>query len=431
MLDIEALRRSGDELADGFVASLLDFDDLPGSNVRLSAVMEWFRSVEKNDDLKAPVFPPGFDAQVGSRLREFLAAATQLPAVVDREGIATTEAAFAQKGYLSSLIYLCASLPEVYAVPTISSILHVTGQLEKVAEQRIRSTATMVLSVLLEGGLLSGDGVGLAMTLRTRIVHSIMRVLLVRGRPGDIREFDAVIPPISTGQPPASVFELAHANGWDLRRAGIPCNQSEMLFTLLTFSFVYLRSVRRLRLRLTAHQEAAYLQTWNLVGWHMGIDARFLPQTYRDAEAMFEQLQAASGPHGPAGAAHEYLGKALIAPLERSFARKSLRPLARLLTQYLTSKKTIQTLKLWGRLDAILYKALPFSMAALKLSDRIVGRFSRISLTSDVYRMVSLTIIEGLLLDDEKPLALPPRQVQQVEKLVARWKSRALVFRPG
>ena len=41
-------------------------------------------------------------------------------------------------GALSCILLFCASLPECYVVPDLSSVLHTTGQLEQNTEYRIR-----------------------------------------------------------------------------------------------------------------------------------------------------------------------------------------------------------------------------------------------------------------------------------------------------
>ncbi len=419
------MRREGDSLADNLVASLIDFGDLKGSIHDLSAVLGWFKSIEKNEYLRSPDFPATFAPELKIRLGRFLCEATAIPAFVDPECIAVAEHCFQERGYLSSLIYLCASLPEVYVVPDISSVLHVTGKLEKAAEQRIRSTATMVLSVLLKGGLLSKDGVGLVLTLRARLVHSVLRVLLLRGRPEEFRDLKSgVVPRIEQPGPPTSLYEVAYHNGWDLGESKIPCNQSELLYTLLTFGYVFLRSTRRMNLRLTAQQESAYLQTWNLVGYYMGVDAKSLPQTYLEAETMFGKIQTLAFSRDRASPAHQYLGEALLAPLERSLKHLGLKPIARLLTHYLTSTRTIQTLKLGGRLHALLYSAFPVFLRLLRLLDRVFRCFSSFSLAAVVYRYVSLSIIDDVLLGDGQPLALPSWQIEQAERLISDWKSQ-------
>lgn len=424
-MDIESLRGRGDGLADDFVASLIAFDDIEGSAARVSAVLGWFRSIERNEQLLTPLFPDSFDPVLCERLRRFLGEATRVPSFADRESVAIAERSFEERGYLSSLVYLCASLPEVYVVPDISMVLHVTGRLESAAEHRIRSTATMVISVLLKGGLLSKVGVGLALTLRARLIHSVLRVLLLRGHPAEFRDLDEVILKIESEAPPASLFELAYSHGWNVRDSGIPCNQGELLYTMLTFGFVFLRSVKRLGVALTPPHERAFLQTWNLVGYYMGVDASNLPQSYQEAGVLFERFQASAfSNHGRPLEFRRQLGQALLAQLERSLRHKGLRHAARLLTGYLTSRKTVEALGFREKLDVMRCRAFSVLLAALKLCDRVCRHVANVSPIAGVYRYASLAIIENLLLDHQRPLALPLRQIRQVEQVMSAWKSR-------
>lgn len=424
LIDFQKMRHEGDPLADNFVVSLLDFKNLKSSIDKVSTVFLWLRSVNSNKDLKDPDFPKSMSADIQKKLKAFLLAATEIPDFADPKLIKQSEDFFDERGYLSSLIYLCASLPEVYVLPDISSMLHVTGQLENAAEQRIRSTATMVLSVLLPDGILSDKGVGRVLILRARLIHSVLRVLLVRGRPDAIKNFEQIIDPIHSLRAPSSLFELAYLNGWNLKAAKIPCNQMELLYTLMTFSYIFLRSLRRFHLVLTPEQETAYLHTWNVVGHLMGINSKYLPGSYSEAEFVFNEIQNLSLKIHKPTAAQKHLGQALLSPLEKSLRQKALKPLARFLTCYLTSPKTIRTLQLWENVDKFFYNAFPLSMKMLRRSDRLFIRFySNFSLAGSIYKTVSLAVIENVLMDQNQPVALPKKQLQQMQKLLVQWKS--------
>jgi hypothetical protein len=417
-MDIEALRARGDRLADAFVASLVDFGDMDGSLANIGAVLSWLRTVERNAQLEDPAFPTSMPPEVAARLRAFLVEATRTPSFADREAIGRTEGFFQERGYLASLIYMCASLPEVYVVPDISSLLHVTGRLEHAAEHRIRATATMVLSVFLEGGLLSPRGIGVVLILRARLIHAVLRVLLVRGRPDELESVSGVIPKIDGT--PRGLTEAAYMNGWDLDVSKIPCNQGELLYTLLTFGFVFIRSLRRLDVALTPAEEQAFFHTWNVVGHFMGIEDEVLPRSYDEARALFESMQAMAFARGDGAEARRHLGQALLTPLERTLKQRRLRPLAVLLTQYLTSSRTLEALELGGALSRRIYPAFPASLAVLRRADQLLDRFSDVSLASELFRYLSLSIIDDILL--QQPLALPSAQAEQVDALVAGWR---------
>ncbi|MEB0178442.1 oxygenase MpaB family protein, partial [Undibacterium sp. CCC3.4] len=71
---------------------------------------------------------------------------------------------------------------------------------------------------------------------------------------------------------------------------GLPCNQEELAYTLLTFGYVFLRSLRTLGLGLAQEDELAYLHTWNVVGHILGIRRELMAETMEQAEALFNQM---------------------------------------------------------------------------------------------------------------------------------------------
>ena len=92
-------------------------------------------------------------AEMAEALTHYLQAAQVLPPWADARKIERAEKLFMDHGALSCILLFCASLPECYVVPDLSSVLHTTGQLEQNTEYRIRSTAAMIFPVMLHGGL--------------------------------------------------------------------------------------------------------------------------------------------------------------------------------------------------------------------------------------------------------------------------------------
>ena len=92
-------------------------------------------------------------AEMTEALTHYLQAAQVLPPWADARKIERAEKLLMDHGALSCILRFCASLPECYVVPDLSSVLHTTGQLEQNTEYRIRSTAAMIFPVMLHGGL--------------------------------------------------------------------------------------------------------------------------------------------------------------------------------------------------------------------------------------------------------------------------------------
>lgn len=73
-----------------------------------------------------------------------------------------------------------------------------------------------------------------------------------------------------------------HSNRWDLAW-GYPINQEDMLGTNLAFSLVVLRGMEKLGYTVDKSYEDAYLNTWNVIGFLLGIKPEILPNNYLEA----------------------------------------------------------------------------------------------------------------------------------------------------
>jgi hypothetical protein len=428
--ELRKLHSQGDPLVDQFVASIIDFNEIENSFIRLNGLMSLFKKLETNQSL---ILPQNLDSFVqlgmGSRelLQEFLTKISAPPIDFDNEKVKVAERLFKDEGYLSSLVFLFASLPEVYIMPDISSVLHVTGHLEKIAEQRIRSTATMVLAVLLEGGILSPDGVGVILTLRARIIHSIIRVLLVRNNPQNLRQPYTQVLKIKDQKKQRHLFDVVYQNGWDFEQSNIPCNQLELLYTLLTFSFIYLRSLKRLNLEVPIDDQDAYLAIWNIVGHFMGIEEHFFPKSYLQAEFLFNEIQKQAYEDKRFAEFQKKLVHALMDPLEKSISNPFVRPLVRFLARYLTSAQSSHSLQLLKPWQVPFYSFFYVGLKTFIFFDKaLIKIFPRLVLMKNLCRRVSLAIIKNILMNDQQPINLPVNQKVQIERLLRIWNKGAI-----
>jgi hypothetical protein len=425
---LEKLRWHGDQHADTLVSAVIDFEDMPNSFTKMSAVFDWFKSLNRNEDLLNPKFPDQMDIKIQKAICLFLKNTTLQPDEFSQDDIHTTQNLFKKQGYLSGLIFLCASLPEVYIIPDIASVLHITGQLEKATEQRIRATATMVLSVLLEQGINHGNGVGLVLTFRARVIHSFLRVLLLRNSPENIQPGQDAVSRITSERPPKNLFEVAYRNGWNIQQSSIPCNQLELIYTLMTFSYVYIRSIKRLRLTISAKEQTAYLNTWNLIGYYMGISKEYLPQNFEQAEILFNEIQQWAKTQPKNSTYLASLGKSLMAPLDQMTANTIFKNLYRNLSEYLTSRMTCQNLHISKPTDRVNYKIFQNFISGLQFTDQKVWKplFPNFAFSSYLSKKISLNIIKKILLTEGSQISLPEYQLKQVDQLINQWESRNL-----
>ncbi len=145
--------------------------------LRIAEVNRLISSWQSNADLMAWQAPPGTSPEVAQALERFLSAAQTLPDWADPAKLERAEALFMDYGALSCVLLFCASLPECYVIPDLSAVLHASGQLEQHTEYRIRMTAAMIFPVMLQGGLGTAQGSGVAQVLKVRLIHATIRHL--------------------------------------------------------------------------------------------------------------------------------------------------------------------------------------------------------------------------------------------------------------
>jgi hypothetical protein len=61
-----------------------------------------------------------------------------------------------------------------------------------------------------------------------------------------------------------------------------------MSAAILTFSYIVLRSLRKLRAELSSKDEEAYLHLWNVIGYLLGVHHELLPETMEEAEQLYD-----------------------------------------------------------------------------------------------------------------------------------------------
>ena len=255
-------------------------------------------------------------------LREYLKVSSALPTWIKHARVKTAEQFFLLYGISSATQLSCASLPECYIMRYGTEVLAFTKFLQIDPARRIRETAQMIMSVMCPGGLV-GDGrvgTGVHSTQKVRVMHAIIRYMI---------EHDPATPANSTDP------ELR-------RKFGRPINQEDLAFTLLTFSYIAVRSYVKLGVRMTPAEKDAYIHCWNVVGFLMGIREELLPANYEESEKLYHAIRAHQGGASEAGRA---LAAALLKLLEQLLP-PGLRHLPVTLTRYLIGREAAEMLGL-------------------------------------------------------------------------------------
>ena len=221
------------------------------------------------------------------------AARVQIPTGVDEPRIERAQAAWDSWGVLGVAILGCASLPETYCLPGIARLLMLSGQLEHHVERRLEMTGRMLYDVMKPRGIKPG-GAALRAIQRTRLIHAALRYMVLNA--------DTLF---DTSHPLAVV----QAERKWTEQFGAPVNQLELVYTLMTFSHVTIRSAVRLGIHPNAAAFEDYLYTWNVAGLMLGIHPELLPASCDEAAQLFETIKA---DHAARTGDAEELVKALV-----------------------------------------------------------------------------------------------------------------------
>lgn len=454
---LDSMRHRADPLADQAIADMLGpwVPLPPGATAtqaleanadhwrRLRIVNQLIGQWTRNRDLPtwaqratAPgsAFASGPDARVTreliSRLDAFVQAARALPEWADPPRLMRAEQLFVEHGALSCMLLFCSSLPECYVIPDIAAVLQATGQLELNTEHRIRATAAMIFPVMMVGGLTTEGGSGVAQVLKVRLIHATVRNLVLRGRPpqapGNGREAapGGDLLPLALPPGPQAMHQVLFAHGWQPARQGLPCNQEDLAYTLLTFGFVFLRSLRRLGLRLRPQDEEVYLHAWNVAGHVLGLERELMVGSMAQAEAVFAAMQARGRLEAGSRQADPRppLALALMQTMEQAIPLHLARPFPVLMTRWLCRRATLRDLGLTRHVPWPSRWLFLLLMGAVRLLDATVRlAVPQFSVSRCIGRVLGYHFMTRVLMNETRPLQLPQPTLDQIDTLMQRW----------
>ncbi len=421
----EAMNRVADPLADRTVAALVGpwtgaegAVTGPGA-ARLAAATRLMVTWTTNASLLDWQAPADADPEVARILAAYLAEGRRLPDWVRPADVERAEALFMAYGPLSCTLLFCASLPECYVLPHLAEVLHAAGQLEAHTEHRIRQTAAMVFPVMMKGGLLQPDGGGVAQVLKVRLIHATIRHLILRGDPQGVQ---GTVPARPHPGSRAGLHQALSAHGWDVARQGLPCSQTELAYTLLTFHYVFLRGLRQLREPVSTEDEAAFLHAWNVAGHVLGIRAELMPRDMAQAERMFQDIQSLTLARPAQPDVRPGLGRALMDAMANSIRVPVLRSLPVPMTRWLVGPATAAAIGADERVGLLVRASFAIGLALTRAVDALVRLvLPRFSLARSFTRAVGYHLLTRFLLDQTRPLNLPPALLDPMHGMIAAW----------
>ena len=342
---------AGDDLADTAIKEIADQHKLGQVTKMLSGLIrnDEITSIMSEDEL-FELSPSFVDTEkyktsnqqlqaakdVGMVLSNYLIKSGTLPEALgplDADLLRISEEIFAQYAMTAFSILGCASLPEAYASTYASRVLATTQQLQTHLQRRISETTLFVINVMSKDGLNPG-GAGMKAAQKVRLMHAAMRYLLLQ-------------PPTATApdSAPRDLGDVLRQMTWP-KELGVPIHQLSMSMAILSFSYIVLRSLKKLGIDLSPIQEKAYLYRWNVIAHVMGVQPELLlsdPITMEQAEQMYEAIWPPAVAETLQGRALE---KALLDYLE-GFVPKALGRLTRIpriLTRELIGPKMARVL---------------------------------------------------------------------------------------
>jgi ER-bound oxygenase mpaB/B'/Rubber oxygenase, catalytic domain len=395
---------------------------------KIAVVTREFANWTSNEKIARWQAPAGMSPEMATALAHYTVAGATLPACADQAKIQRAEALFVDYGVLSVTILFCASLPECYVIPDLSAVLHATGQLEKHTDYRIRATGAMIFPVMMHGGLTTHEGGGIAQVFKVRLIHATVRNLILRNSPQDAQAANAatVIAPLEALKNTDDMHQVLFAHGWDIAADGLPCNQEELAYTLLTFSYVFLKAMRTLGLGFSRADEEAYLHTWNVTGHMLGIDRELMADTYDEAAKLFARMQARGREDMRANPVvpdpRPKLGNALIEAMQSVIPISILKPIPLLITRHLVGDETSRDL---GLTDAAPLASRVLFKTVLNVS-RVIDAIGRVfspgfSITRMLTRVLGYRLITKLLMSQTRKLKLPTHVLDRADEMLHRW----------
>lgn len=361
---LDDFRLQGDPLADEVIET---FASQYGSSIQ--ELVEKLENMIRmpNDDKVITAIKEYFPESetIRNALEKYFIQATLLPKWLDTEKLKLGGHVFQDHLFSGIMILGCASLPITYVCQPDTKVLGFTRRLIDDAPRRLVETAQMVTDVMGEGGLtVQGNrlaGKGIQSILKIRLIHAAVRHLMLNKELllADHKHENNIDPNnfllayvLDSAQEQSIWYGTKKPDDWDLKKDGVPINKEALAIILLTFSFTILRGLKKIGVKINKKQRDAYLHSWNVVGYTLGVDEKFLTAftSYEESKLIYTQIMSRRR-------GYSYDGQLLEQSLLEAFTENAIRlipfgrllhvrRLARLITSLLISKESYAALGL-------------------------------------------------------------------------------------
>ncbi|PIM66864.1 hypothetical protein CTU88_40560 [Streptomyces sp. JV178] len=238
---MDALRQSGDELADAVVATLF----ARGEVGKFNTLMRYVSTAG------APL-PEGLPDVA----REYLQATSVPPAWVDWAEMEKARLFFIDNNVHVSTALSFASMPACYVVPHVAKLLSATHGL-KYPSKRMAETGQFTV-YLMQPDAFEAGGRFIPAAQKVRLLHASIR------------------------------HHLKREDRWDTDAQEVPICQEDMIGGQMFFSLLVLDSLHRLNIHMSIEGAEAYFYAWRVVGAILGVDQDTVPKTLEEARQFLD-----------------------------------------------------------------------------------------------------------------------------------------------
>ncbi|WP_217238189.1 oxygenase MpaB family protein [Streptomyces sp. AC555_RSS877] len=238
---MDALRSSGDELADATVATLFERGEVGTFNTLMRYV----------STAGAPL-PDGLPDVA----REYLHATSAPPAWVDWGEMEKARLFFIDNNVHISTALSFAAMPACYLVPHVAKLLATTHALDY-PSKRMAETGQFTV-YLMQPGAFEAGSTFIPAAQKVRLLHASIR------------------------------HHLRRDNRWDTDSLGVPICQEDMIGGQMFFSLLVLDSLHRLNIHMSTDGAEAYLYAWRVVGAMLGVDQSQVPKDMESARQFLD-----------------------------------------------------------------------------------------------------------------------------------------------
>ncbi|MGW6248768.1 oxygenase MpaB family protein [Streptomyces roseolus] len=238
---LDALRQSGDELADAVVATLFERGEVG-----------LFNSLMRYVSVSGQELPAGLPDVA----REYLETTAVPPAWVDWNEMEKARLFFADNNVHINTALSFASMPACYVVPRVARLLSATHGLHY-PSKRMAETGQFT-TYLMRPDAFEAGGRFVPAAQKVRLLHASIRHHLIR------------------------------ADRWDTAADGVPICQEDMIGGQMFFSMLVLDSLHRLGVHMSTEGAEAYSYAWRVVGAILGVDQTAVPKTLDEARAFLD-----------------------------------------------------------------------------------------------------------------------------------------------